>query len=361
MCRTGPDGALWVADMYRFVIEHPKWIPAAAQAKVDMRAGDDKGRIYRIYPANTKPRPIARLDKLDTAGLVAALDSPNGPQRDLAQQMLIWRGDKSAVEPLQKLAGGSKRPQARLQALCTLEGMGLLDPIGLVILSSDPEPAVRRQVLRLSEPWLGKDQKVTDAVSLLAFDEDVTVRLQAAYSLGAWNDDRAARHLATLMLKSAGDPYVTAAALSSVTKENVAQVLKSVLAGDDAAAKEKLVERLLALAAAMGQDAVVGQALAAILRPKADGNFTAAQFTTVAAAADALLRRKTKLSTVLDDGGKQKLTAILKQARSLVLATNDQTLPLKLIAMTLLARGLDDSDDVDITVLASLLAPQKQP
>ena len=50
MGRTGPDGALWVADMYRFVIEHPKWIPLAAQKKLDLRAGDDKGRIYRIYP-----------------------------------------------------------------------------------------------------------------------------------------------------------------------------------------------------------------------------------------------------------------------------------------------------------------------
>ena len=50
-CRTGPDGALWVADMYRFVIEHPKWIPDELQNKLDLRAGDDKGRIYRIYPS----------------------------------------------------------------------------------------------------------------------------------------------------------------------------------------------------------------------------------------------------------------------------------------------------------------------
>src|SRR5947209_14159668 len=119
MCRPGTDGGLWVADMYRFVIEHPKWIPPAAEVKLDMRAGDDKGRIYRIYPEGKQPRPIARLDKLDTAGLVLALDSPNGPQRDLAQQMLIWRGDKAAIEPLRKLAANSARPQTRLQALST--------------------------------------------------------------------------------------------------------------------------------------------------------------------------------------------------------------------------------------------------
>ncbi|MEO6183568.1 MAG: neutral/alkaline non-lysosomal ceramidase N-terminal domain-containing protein, partial [Verrucomicrobiota bacterium] len=46
--RTGPDGALWIVDMYRFVIEHPKWISAERLAKLDVRAGDDKGRIYRV-------------------------------------------------------------------------------------------------------------------------------------------------------------------------------------------------------------------------------------------------------------------------------------------------------------------------
>src|SRR5205085_904479 len=114
MCRTGPDGALWIADMYRFVIEHPKWVPEAAQKKLNLRAGDDKGRIYRVYPEGKQPRPSARLDKLDTILLVAALDSPNGPQRDLVQQMLIWRGDKACLLPLERFVTRNSRPQTRL-------------------------------------------------------------------------------------------------------------------------------------------------------------------------------------------------------------------------------------------------------
>src|SRR5207249_2592987 len=94
MIQTGPDGALWIADMYRHVIEHPEWIPKDWQRKLDLRAGHDKGRIYRVFPVGSKPRAIPRLDKLDTAGLVAALDSPNGWQRDMAQQMLLWRNDR---------------------------------------------------------------------------------------------------------------------------------------------------------------------------------------------------------------------------------------------------------------------------
>ena len=74
------------------------------------------GRIYRVYPADKTPRPIPRLDKLDTAGLVAALDSPNGWQRDMAQMMLVWKADKEAVPLLEKQAKASKRPLCRLHS-----------------------------------------------------------------------------------------------------------------------------------------------------------------------------------------------------------------------------------------------------
>ena len=73
---TGPDGGLWVVDMYRFVIEHPRWIPPEDLAQVDHRAGARLGRIYRVRPEGQPLRPWVRLDRLDAAGLVAALDSP---------------------------------------------------------------------------------------------------------------------------------------------------------------------------------------------------------------------------------------------------------------------------------------------
>src|SRR5205823_444511 len=151
MIQTGPDGALWVADMYRYVIEHPQWIPKDWQRKLDLRAGHDKGRIYRVYPAGKKPRAIPRLDGLDTPGLVAALDSPGGWQRDTAQQMLLWRADKKAVPLLEKLARTGKRPVARLHALCTLDGLGALDAGTLRAALADPHPGVRRHAVRLCE------------------------------------------------------------------------------------------------------------------------------------------------------------------------------------------------------------------
>src|SRR5437667_12348650 len=107
MSKTGPDGALYVADMYRLVLEHPQWIPEDRKKRLDLRAGADKGRIYRVFPANATLRKIPRLDQLDTAELVAALDSPNGWQRDTVQRLLPERAGPFGnlpVEPLRKLA-----------------------------------------------------------------------------------------------------------------------------------------------------------------------------------------------------------------------------------------------------------------
>ena len=96
--------------MYRHVIEHPEWIPKDWQKKLDLRAGHDKGRIYRVYPVGKKPRAIPRLDKLDTAGLVAALDSPSGWQRDMAQRCCCREGaTRTAVPLLEKLACREQR------------------------------------------------------------------------------------------------------------------------------------------------------------------------------------------------------------------------------------------------------------
>ena len=109
MARTGPDGALYVVDMYRLVLEHPEWIPAEIAHGLDLRAGEDRGRIYRISktgsPKAGKP-PIAKMS------------SSNGWVRDTAQRLLIERNETSAVPELKKLLNAA--PPVRIQAAFTL-------------------------------------------------------------------------------------------------------------------------------------------------------------------------------------------------------------------------------------------------
>ncbi len=147
MLKTGPDGALWIADMYRYVIEHPEWIPDDWEQKLDLRAGSEQGRIYRVYPVDKKPRSIPRLDKLDTSGLVAALESPSGWQRDTAQRLLLHRRDPAAIDPLRKLALETKHAKTRVQAIWTLADLDGLDEPSILTALDDPDAMVRASVI----------------------------------------------------------------------------------------------------------------------------------------------------------------------------------------------------------------------
>jgi len=295
--RTGPDGALWVVDMYRFVIEHPEWIDDRLEKTLDLRKGHPYGRIYRIFPVGKRPRPIPRLDRLDTPGLVAALQSPNGWQRDMVQQMLLWRADKAAVEPLEKLALQSERATARLHALCTLDGLGALRTEIVTRALADEHPAVRRHAVRLSEtllsgtayslhgcwvprascPCTGETPVAPDCASIstsrldanpvlgeallkLLDDPDAQVRLQLAYTLGQWQDARAGRALGKMAVAAAADPFMSAAVMSSAVG-HVQQMIDQVQ--DDprhATARAQLLHKLLKLhdAVAADPDATAG-------------------------------------------------------------------------------------------------------
>ena len=59
--KTGPDGALWITDMYRLVIEHPEWIDDQEEKRLFLRSGHDRGRIYRVTPVSRSVPPLPTL------------------------------------------------------------------------------------------------------------------------------------------------------------------------------------------------------------------------------------------------------------------------------------------------------------
>jgi len=361
MTRTGPDGALWVADMYRAVIEHPQWIPADWQKRLDLRAGHDKGRIYRIYPVDRQPRPIPRLDKLDTAGLVAALDSPNGWQRDMVQMMLVWKRDKAAVPHLEKLAARSKNPLARLQALCTLDGLDALSPDLLIKALADAHPGVRRHAVRLCEGRFDKSADLGPAMVKLANDDDPQVRMQVACTLGEWPDAKADAALGRMLAAAAGDRYLTAAALSSVNKRNLDSVLLAALKGGKGAPPPAgVIESLLRLAGALGNTSATMTLLHEVGTAE-NGKHAAWQFAALGTLLDALENRGSSLAQLAGQG--DGLDAAVKDVSGLFAAARelavDRKAPLaeRVQATRLLGRGLDHQQE-DATLLAALLVPQ---
>jgi putative membrane-bound dehydrogenase-like protein len=360
MTRTGPDGALWVADMYRAVIEHPQWIPPDWQKRLDLRAGHDKGRIYRVYPVDKQPRPIPNLSKLDTAGLVAALDSPNGWQRDMAQMMLLWNADKAAVPHLEKLAAESKNPLARLHALCTLDGLDALAPAALLKGLSDPHPGVRRHAVRLCEGRFDKSPDLGPALVKLAEDEDAQVRMQLAYTLGEWDDPRAGEALGRVAAAAGGDRYLTAAVMSSVNKKNLDAVLLAALKGRKGAPPAGVVENLLRLAGALGNTSATVTLLKAVGTPEG-GKHAAWQYAALGSLLDTLDNRGSSLAQLAKDG--EAMGAAIKDLSGLFAAARaaaaDRKAPAaeRAQAVRLLGRGLDHQPE-DAAALAALLVPQ---
>jgi putative membrane-bound dehydrogenase-like protein len=364
--QTGPDGALWVADMYRQVIEHPEWIPKDWQERLDLRAGADRGRIYRVYPVGKKPRAIPRLDKLSTAELVAALDSPSGWQRDLVQQMLIQKHDRDAVPLLEKQALENSRPLCRLHALCTLDGLSAVSSRVLIKALKDSSAGVRRHAARLCESRADKDPELASFFLELVDDSDPHVALQMAYSLGEWNDPQTGKALATLALEAEKDPYLLAAVMSSINKNNLGPLMLGLLLKDPTLkASRHLTPKLLRMALAFQNQDALFILLTRVSYPlNENGKFAAWQFSSLADLLDALDQTNSSLSKLIDTadgklkGQIQELDKVFDAART-ALADKKSDPSLQVEAVRLMGR--DAAHPQDRVLLANLLTLQTPP
>ncbi|GIW86912.1 MAG: hypothetical protein KatS3mg108_1236 [Isosphaeraceae bacterium] len=231
MIKTGPDGGLWIADMYRAVIEHPEWIPDDWEAQLDLRAGHDRGRIYRVLPVHREARPIPRLDRLDSIGLVAALDSPNGWQRDTAMRLLLHAGwDETVAAGLRRLAQSASDPRVRIQALATLHAFASpqaaaqrLDGTECVERLSDPDPEVRRFACLLAVRYHGED-RLRREIERCVRDDSIRVRHAAALALGKLGGDgHAAGPLYELAARDGRDPWMRMAIVSAAGAPGLAR------------------------------------------------------------------------------------------------------------------------------------------
>jgi putative membrane-bound dehydrogenase-like protein len=260
---NGPDGCLYVVDMYRELIEGAAFLPPQLLKFVGVAGGIDRGRIWRVVPDGfTRPKPPL-LGKATTADLVALLEHPNGWHRDTAARLLFQRQDKAAVPALKTLAAESKSPVGRMHALYALDGLGALTPVEAAAALADPDPRVRRHALRLSERG-GPTAGLPLSVAALADDPDPRVRYQLAFTLGAFPGGAAEKVLTALARKDAADPWVRHAILCSVNDRGGA--VFAALLGDPAASTAAGVKELLLALAAQAAAANRADEIAAVVR-----------------------------------------------------------------------------------------------
>jgi len=181
---TGPDGSLYLADMYRLWVEHPKFVPDDVAAKMNWRAGEDRGRIWKITPLASTAKDFRQPES--AAECVAILSDENGWRRMLGQRLLLENRDPAAIPALRTLLqtrqSGNAAQFGRLHALWTLEGLHALTPADLRTAASDTFPSVRRDAARLSRSIPPGSDRV-ELLSALLMDSDPAVRFQTLLAL----------------------------------------------------------------------------------------------------------------------------------------------------------------------------------
>ncbi|MCA9049819.1 MAG: HEAT repeat domain-containing protein, partial [Planctomycetaceae bacterium] len=283
--RTGPDGALWIVDMYRYVIEHSRWIPQASLNDLNVYAGQGRGRIYRVLPkavnqtaatpsAGQEPRPERGLSLTDLPDdeLAKRLDTTNGPTRDLIHQLLLWRNAHGAAGTLRTVTRSAMYPAARFQALAVLNGLGELSEADVLHGLQDGNADVRRFALELAESFLNNSASLQQVVAALTRDPDVRVRRQAALSLGAVSEDSvgtesAGQVLAVLLSNREPNAFVRSAALNSVSAVNVRAVLRAVSELEPQDRNQGSRKQLLTLSLQVGDAETLSDVLTKYLPP----------------------------------------------------------------------------------------------
>jgi putative membrane-bound dehydrogenase-like protein len=214
---NAPDGNLYMTDIYRQVIETPESIPEEIRKNINFYNGDTMGRIYRIVPN----RPLRRgdlkpgLGGLSSAELVKHLANPNGWHRVTAQRLLLERQDRSVIPDLKEMAAKAPSPEARVHALWLLQGFSALDIPEIERAMKDPDPRIRQQGLRLSEPFLNRSKPLAASVLQMIRDTDPQVQFQTALTIGELKESRGLPPLAELAHAHSADPWFRVAILSS--------------------------------------------------------------------------------------------------------------------------------------------------
>ncbi|MBL8853606.1 MAG: c-type cytochrome [Planctomycetaceae bacterium] len=356
MARTGPDGALWIADMYRYMIEHPDWLTPEGRAELlpHYRLGEHHGRIYRVVREDAPPRPWPRLAGLSPGELVQALDSPNDWQRDKVQQLLGQSDRAVAIPTLRRLIEKASHPEARVQALCLLHSWETVPEAILVSALRDPHPRVRENAVRVAEAF--SNSTMVHEVIRLARDPDAKVRFQVALSCGQWSEAMAGEALALIAQQDYRDPLVVAACMSSAVPHQEV-FARQILSGDRqalAAFREPLLRHSLS--------SKNSQAIAWMLQDSLRGSF-AEQCRQLSDFLGAVQRLNLSLSQLSQEVPSSQLDKWIAEAEGVVQVARDRieavdaTMEDQLPAAILLTRFVEERQRA-VKVLGQSLTPQ---
>ncbi len=267
---TGPDGAMYVVDYYRFTVEHPEFVPPQMLKQIDFEARRRMGRIYRIVAKSSKPGPKPNLADASSQDLVASLSNANMWWRITAQRLLIDRRDKAVVPLLETLARQGQPPISRVHALWTLEGLQALDHALVLDAMGDADAGVREHAVRLAEARVS-DPKIKQKLLALVDDPESRVEFQVACTLSRLPHSETFQPLEKMARRHQDDPWFQIAVLTSAT-DNAVGWFRAFLAPTPSKADPGFVRRIASIVGARKQDREVAEVLGAAAKGRSEGD-----------------------------------------------------------------------------------------
>jgi len=255
---TGPDGSLYVVDMYRAVIEHPQWMPAELRTRRDLLDGANRGRIYRVTAAAPQKPGAAyphNLRQLKSGELVDLLSHPNSWQRDTAARLLFERQDQTTVAALRNLAKSSMPAAGRAWAISLLNATGDLTAADVQTALADTHPRIREQAVKTAAAAFRTDKTLRQRIAALHADSDARVRFNAAFALAPVENDEELAAVVRIAMRGASDEWTRRAvivACGSRRPELAAKLLQQLAASKTLTAGDR--DLLLQVAAPAAND-----------------------------------------------------------------------------------------------------------
>ncbi len=215
---TGPDGALYVIDYYRQIIEHPEWMSDSINKSGALYNGSDKGRIYRITPTGTEGINWCGNIKLGTASiekLVQSLGNKNIWWRRHAQRLLLEKKGSNSIDILKNFIDTASSAAGIVHALWTLQGLHSISEAALLNSFKNPAEGVRENAIKIAELNLKNMPRLQEELMKMEADPSAKVRFQLLCTLGELKDTTAEMVRQKLWIKDIEDPWVQIATLTS--------------------------------------------------------------------------------------------------------------------------------------------------
>jgi mono/diheme cytochrome c family protein len=339
---TGPDGALYIVDLYRGVLQHRISLTSYLRKQSEDRKLTNPqhlGRIYRVVPIDRAAPRVTQIPNLTNVQWVERLSHPNSWWRETAQRLLVERRDVTVLPAIRQVALKGASPLGRMHALWTLDGVEALDRKTVLTALDDPDPVPLTAAIRLSEHFIkaGADGRDELIARVLPFTNSASpeVQLQAVLTLGEHRNMNTDLVLAETVRMNPTNVFLRDALISGLTERELpllerllanpawseadvpANLLLSGLASGALASRQiPMVERLIALIAAQKSGSERVAALLDGMYAGAGGSRRALRFEKEPAGWGELLRdpanakRLAKLNDLIVWPGKTGLTAV---------------------------------------------------